>query len=242
VIVGLFSGQVVLVTGAGVGIGRAIALAFARAGAIVAANDLTPVNLDATIAAGEMTGGQIRPFLADMGKKMPIQAMLETVRESTDRIDILVNAASVHPRRPLLEMDDWDWQRTLDVNLSGPFYLTQSVGRIMREQGGGTIIHIGPRSEWGQAATSEPSGSYLASKTGLLGLTRAAVKELSEYRIGVYAVCPDVKQSGTLDMDQEVYSLLVAVVLYLCNPQSELPPGIQVRIEDGIVEYRQVGE
>ena len=133
----MFTDQVVLITGAGRGLGRALALAFAREGARVAANDLTPINLDETLAQIQAGGGQGRGYIFDIAKKMPVQALIEAVRQDWERIDILVNNAAVMPRAGILEMDEWDWRRTLDVNLNGAFFTTQSVGRVMRAQGGG---------------------------------------------------------------------------------------------------------
>ena len=102
------------------------------------------------------------------------------VEDDYGRIDILINHASVQPRSPLLDMDEWDWHRVLDVNLTGTFLMTQSVGRLMRARGGGTIINLIPDHETGAAFT--------ASMRGLEGFTRQAARELSPYGIRVHAV------------------------------------------------------
>ena len=128
-----FADKVVLVTGAGKGIGREVAEAFAAHGASVAVNDISPVNLDETLVHIAAAGGRTKAYVEDIAKKMPVQALLNAVLDDFGRIDILVNCAEVEPRKPVLEMDDWDWQRTLDVNLTGAFLLTQSAGRIMKE-------------------------------------------------------------------------------------------------------------
>jgi NAD(P)-dependent dehydrogenase (short-subunit alcohol dehydrogenase family) len=130
-----FTGKIVLITGAGKGTGRKVAEAFADHGAAVAVNDVSPVNLDETMAHILAAGGQVKAYVEDMAKKMPIQALLNAVLDDFGCIDIVVNCAEVEPLKTVLEMDDWDWQRTLDVNLGGPFFLTQSVGRIMKEKG-----------------------------------------------------------------------------------------------------------
>ena len=149
---GDFTDKVVLVTGAGKGKGRAVAEALAARGAIVAANDVTPVNLDETVARITAYGGRVKAYVEDIAKKMPVQALVNQVLDDWGKIDILVNCAEVAPSAPVLDMDDWDWQRTLDVNLTGAFLLTQSVGRVMRapspkgERDGGIIVHIGWRA------------------------------------------------------------------------------------------------
>ncbi|MGD0613415.1 MAG: SDR family NAD(P)-dependent oxidoreductase [Anaerolineales bacterium] len=178
--------SVVLVTGAGKGLGRRVAQVFASQGATVAVNDVSPVNLDETVARIQTAGGRVRAYVEDIAKKMPVQTLLNQVLEDWGRIDILVNCAEVEPTLSVLEMDDWDWQRTLDVNLTGAFLLTQSVGRIMREKGGGVILHVGER-----AKGPELRAAYFASKAGLAALSALAAYELSEYSIRVYHIQPE---------------------------------------------------
>lgn len=135
--------KVALVTGAGRGTGRTIAQALSERGAALAVNDITPINLDETVVNIRASGGQVRSYVSDIAKKMPVQGLVRSALEDFGRLDILVNCAEVKPRKTVLEMDDWDWQRTLDVNLTGAFLLTQVAGRVMREQGGGVIVHCG---------------------------------------------------------------------------------------------------
>ena len=183
---GNFEDKVILVTGAGKGTGRGVAEAFAAQGATVAANDVSPVNLDETVARITASGGQVKAYVEDVAKKMPVQTLLNAVLDDFGRIDILVNCAEVEPQKTVLEMDDWDWQRTLDVNLSGAFLLTQSAGRIMKEKGGGVIVHVGER-----AKGPERRAAYFTSKAGLAALSALAAYELSEYGIRVYHVRPE---------------------------------------------------
>jgi NAD(P)-dependent dehydrogenase (short-subunit alcohol dehydrogenase family) len=135
-----FQDQVVLVTGAGRGIGRALAEGFAARGARLAVNDITPGGLDETVARIAASGLTAKAFVADVASRMAVHAMIEEIREEYGRIDVLVNNAGVEPHASLLELDEWDWDRTLAVNLKGAFLLTQSVGRLMVEQGGGVIL------------------------------------------------------------------------------------------------------
>ena len=82
-------------------------------------------------------GGNAKAYIEDVAKKVGAQVLVKQVEDDFGRIDILVNHAAVEPRSPLLDMDEWDWHRVLDVNLTGAFLMTQSVGRVMREAGGG---------------------------------------------------------------------------------------------------------
>jgi NAD(P)-dependent dehydrogenase (short-subunit alcohol dehydrogenase family) len=173
-------GKVALISGAGKGTGRALALAFAARGATVAANDLTPVNLDETLRQAAEFGGRIRPYLADSAKKMPVRALVHDVLADLGAIDILACCAEVEPRAALLTMDDWEWQRTLDVNLTGAFLLVQAAGREMCARGG-TILLVGDR-----AAGGEKRAAYFASKAGLQALAQAADGELRAAGIRVH--------------------------------------------------------
>lgn len=209
-----FQDKVVLVTGAGRGAGRAAALAFAERGARVAANDLTPVNLDQTLAEIGAAGGQARPYLEDVAKKMPVQAMIEAVLEDWGQIDVLINNAGVHPHASILSMDEWDWTRTLEVNLSGPFYLMQSVGRVMIDRGrGGVILNVAAQLDPAQEGLPAQSAAYLASKNGLIGLSRAAALEFAAYNIHVGCVCPPENAQP----QQVAADLIAAFLVFLDN-------------------------
>jgi NAD(P)-dependent dehydrogenase (short-subunit alcohol dehydrogenase family) len=124
-----FTGKVVLITGAGRGLGREAAIAFSSFGGRVAANDINPLSLDETVNHIIQNGGTARPYVFDIAKRMPIEGMVAQVLDHFGRIDILINHATVAPHASLLEMDEWEFHRTLDVNLGGPFFTMQQVGR-----------------------------------------------------------------------------------------------------------------
>ena len=192
-----FSGKVVLITGAGKGSGRELAIAFAQHGATVAANDISPVNVEDVVQEINTVGGSARAYIEDVAKKVGVQALVKGVEDDFGRIDVLVNHASVEPHTPLLDMDEWDWHRTLDVNLTGAFLMTQSVGRVMRAQGGGVIINL--ISEAGRDE-SPMRAAFFASMAGLETFSRQAANELASYDIRVHAVKTDTDIGTILDL------------------------------------------
>lgn len=183
---GGFQDQVVLVTGAGHQRGRAIAQAFASQGAIIALNDLTPINMDETLHQIITSGGRGREYIFDIAKKMPVQALLEQILDDWGRLDICIHCAQVKPHAALLDMDEWDWQRTIDVNLSSAFFLLQSAGRIMRQQGSGRILSI--LTAPGEKLDQPGYAALQASKAGMVGLLLSAARELGEHQIYVTGV------------------------------------------------------
>ena len=185
-----FENVVVLVTGAGRGIGRAIALAFAREGARVAVNDINPDTCEAVAQEIRSGGGQAAAFHADVANKLAVQSMLIDMEDRWGRVDILINNAGVEPHKPIVQLDEWDWNRTLDVNLKGAFLCSQSAGRMMIKQGGGVIVNIA--SIAGRAAGLRDRSAYVASKTGLIGFTKECAREFAAHHIRVNAVCPGV--------------------------------------------------
>jgi gluconate 5-dehydrogenase len=244
-------GQVVLLTGAGRGIGRALAEAFAARGARVAANDITPMGLDETVARITASGAEARPFVADVASRMAVRAMVEEVQHAFGRVDALVNNAGVEPHADLMALDEWDWDRTLAVNLKGPFLLTQAVGRLMADQGGGVIVNIA--SIAGRAHGLKDRSAYVASKMGLIGLTREAARELAAYNIRVNAVCPGVietEMTAALRQDPAMMARwlddiplhrlgtpadVVGLVLFLCSPEAAYLTGQAINIDGGKV-------
>ncbi|HBY08482.1 MAG TPA: hypothetical protein DEH22_12095 [Chloroflexi bacterium] len=204
-----FDGKVVLIAGAGKGLGRALAEAFAARGAIIAAQDLTPINLDETVARLQAANGRAQAYVADLASKLALQTMLYEILDEFGRIDVLINCVSADPRDALLEMDEWDWRRTVDINLTGPFLLLQSVAREMRAQGGGVIVQVI------QADANSAAG--LAAKSGLIGLARAAANQLEALNIRVNAVCsgfPEAELEADLPADP------VALVTFLCSHEA----------------------
>jgi NAD(P)-dependent dehydrogenase (short-subunit alcohol dehydrogenase family) len=190
-----FKDKVVLITGAGKGSGRLLAEAFAARGAFVAANDISPVNVDEVVAGIVSRGRKAKSYVDDVAKKIAVQTLVKQIEDDLGHIDILINHAAVRPHVSLLDIDEWDWHRVLDVNLTGALLMMQSVGRMMRAQGQGVIINL----ITGAGEGADKESAYQASMAGLLVLTRSAARELSPHGIRVNGLL-DVRHDKVVDV------------------------------------------
>ncbi|MXV79346.1 MAG: glucose 1-dehydrogenase [Chloroflexi bacterium] len=184
-------GKNALVTGAGRGIGRAIALQLAEAGARVAAADIDPDNADDTSAAIQEAGGESLSIHADVGDLAKIGRMIEEARDAFGRIDVIVNNAGVTRYLDVMDVEEADWDRIHRVNAKGVFFCMQRAAREMIDQGdGGRIINIASIAGKGYAGTS--NAAYAASKGAVISMTMIAAHQLGKYNINVNAICPGV--------------------------------------------------
>jgi 2-deoxy-D-gluconate 3-dehydrogenase len=180
-------GKVALVTGASVGLGQAMALALAEAGATIAAHCHLDGEADETCSAIEKLGRKTFSFPGDMSEKEVPKALIEAVVEKFGRIDILVNNAGMIRRAPAVDFSEEDWSTVLEVNLSSVFRLSQAAGRVMIEQGAGKIVNVASLLSF-QGGITVPA--YTASKSGVAGLTKALANEWAKHNINVNAIAP----------------------------------------------------
>ncbi len=188
---------VVLVTGAGNGIGAGIVRAMATAGAHVACADIDmdAAQRSADAAVGE--GVESLALRADAGDVGAIEGMLDATMERFGRLDVIVNNAGVTRKAYIMDLTEADWDRIHRVNAKGVFFCLQGAARRMIDQGGGRIINIASIAGRGYAGTS--NAAYAASKGAVIALTKTAAQQLGRHNITVNAICPGVTRTALLD-------------------------------------------
>jgi len=187
--------EVAIVTGAGWGIGRRVALVLAEEGYRISANDLAAP--EETLEELRSAGADALSVPGDVSDEAAVRGMVESVMDAFGRVDVLVNNAGVSRIVPAEETTLDDWNRTLAVNLTGPFLMCREFGRVMLERGTGSIVNVA--SVAGLLGVGDRA-AYNASKHGLVGLTRTLAAEWGGRGVRVNAVCPGWVKT---EMDEE---------------------------------------
>ena len=206
----LLEGQTALVTGASRGIGKSIAIILAKEGAEVIINYSSSIeNANKVVSEIKSLGGKAYPVQADISNENSVNELIKTILDKNNKIDVLVNNAGITKDGLLMRMKTDDWQKVLDLNLSGVFYCTRAVSRPMLKQKKGRIINItsvvGLMGNAGQA-------NYSAAKAGVIGLTKTSAKEFASRGITVNAVAPGfISTDMTKDLNSE--AILAAIPL-----------------------------
>jgi NAD(P)-dependent dehydrogenase (short-subunit alcohol dehydrogenase family) len=190
------AGRRALVTGGGSGIGRAVALDLAREGCAVWVAGRRREPLEAVVEEAARAGGKAEAVTADVSRVEDVRALFRT----TGRVDILVNGAGIAVSAPLARTSDELWRSILETNLSGAFYCLREAIPAMVERGWGRVVNVA--SVAGKAGAAYIA-AYAASKHGLLGLTRAAARELANKGVTVNAVCPGYVDTPMTDQNLE---------------------------------------
>jgi 3-oxoacyl-[acyl-carrier protein] reductase len=242
------SNQVAVVTGAGRGIGRAIALKFAAEGADIACVSRTVENSEKVAAEVRAMGRKAWALAVDVADAAAVAAAGEKILAEAGRVDVLVNNAGITRDGLLMRMSDADWDAVLDTNLKGAFLFTKAVVRAMTKQRSGRIINvssvIGLMGNAGQC-------NYSASKAGLLGFTMSAARELASRSITVNAIAPGfIETDMTSELKEEWRAELLkkiplgcfgqvediaAAALFLAGPGARYITGQVLTVDGGMV-------
>jgi len=191
------AGQTAIVTGAAKGIGRAIARRLAQGGARIVAGDINLSGVEETIALVQKDGGEALAVYVDVASAESVAEMVEsTLDRFGKRVDILVNNAAVWHLVPTEELTEADWDRVVDINLKGVFLCCRAVIPIMKRQGRGHIVNIASQAARHGGIFS--GVHYVASKGGVLAMTKKLAKELGQYGIVVNGVNPGTCDTGIL--------------------------------------------
>ena len=181
------TGKVALVTGAGVRVGKRIALALAGTGMHVAVHYHSSAGpADETVSEIRALGVEADAFPGDLSRTESVRALIDAIDARWGRLDVLVNSAAIFPRTPWDEIDEAVWDRTLDVNLKAPFFTAWHAIPLMRRGGGGKIINI---ADWAGLRPYRNYLPYVISKGGIITMTKAMAKELAP-EIAVNAIAP----------------------------------------------------
>lgn len=179
--------KIALITGAGRGIGKAIAVRLAQDGFVVVLIARTTSEINDVKKDLAASGFKAYAYACDVTSSLDVDLLEQRISKEVGSVSVLINNAGVAPSEKLENTDDDLWYRTIATNLTGPFYLSRAFVPVMKKNGGGTIINIASTAAMeGFAYTA----AYTASKHGVLGLTRALAKELQRNSIIVNAICP----------------------------------------------------
>ncbi|MGE4271739.1 MAG: SDR family NAD(P)-dependent oxidoreductase [Desulfitobacterium sp.] len=193
-----FSDKVVIVTGGGMGIGKAIAVAFAREGAKVMIADWNLEAAEATVKEISDNGGVTEAIKVNVANSADVKLMVDTTIEKWGTVDILINNAGISTGPIMIEdMSEEDWRRVIDVDLTGIFLCCKAVIPVMKGNSYGKIINMS--SNAAKRISFNGSGNYTAAKEGVLGFTRQLAYELAPYGINVNSVCPGATMTPLLE-------------------------------------------
>lgn len=245
--------RVAVITGGGKGIGQTIAIAYAEAGADIVVVGREKGPLDETVTQIEGLGRRGLSYPADVTQPDQVRHMVQAALDEFGKIDILLNSAGQRAVFPTVELTYEDWKRVLDVNLTASFLCSQAVGKHMIERGYGKIIMMGSM----QAHSGAPErAAYIASKTGLVGLTRAMGVEWAKYGLNVNILSPGYFRTKPVERQIAIGELnleaierrtpanrigemrdLVGPAIFLASSESDFMCGQALIIDGGWMAY-----
>lgn len=202
-------GKTAIVTGAGRGLGKGIALKLAREGAKVVVSDVMEETAAAAAEEIKAAGGEAIAVVGNIASLDDVKALYAKTLETYGKVDVVVNNAGINRDAMLHKMTIEQWDQVIAVNLTGTFYMTQEAAKLMREQESGSIINISSASWMGNIGQA----NYAASKAGVVGLTKTASRELARKNVTCNAICPGfIETDMTRGVPEKVWDIMVGKV------------------------------
>lgn len=206
---GRLDGKVAIVTGAGRGLGKGIALKLAQEGAKVVVADVVKEDAETCVQEIKQAGGSAIVVLANIAKLDEVNRLFETTIKEFGRLDTVVNNAGINRDGMLHKMSDENWEMVIAVNLTGTFYMTREAVKHLREQKSGSIINISSMSWKGNLGQA----NYAASKAGVVGLTLTAARELARNHVTANVICPGfIETDMTRGMSEDGWKMMISKV------------------------------
>lgn len=201
--------KVAIVTGAGRGLGKGIALKLAKEGAKVIVADITLETASETVAEIEASGGTAKAFACNIAVQEEVKAMYDFTLDQFGTLDVVVNNAGINRDGMLHKMSVEQWNQVIAVNLTGTFFSVQCASQILREKGAGAIINIASASWLGNIGQA----NYAASKAGVVGLTKTTSRELAKKGVTCNAICPGfIETDMTRGVPEKVWDIMVGKI------------------------------
>jgi len=238
-----FKGKIAVITGGASGIGKACCLSLAEKGAIVIAIDRNENGAKAVAEEIISKGGKAEGLGLDIVDVKQIKEVIDYIENKYARIDILINCAGITQVIRIEEITEKEWDRMLEIDLKGPFFVSQAVINVMKKNNYGKIVNLGSLA--GEVGGIVVGANYVAAKAGIIGLTKSLAKSAAQYGINVNTVSPgfiDTEMTKELNQDIKLVPLgrkgtaeeVSDVIIFLCSEYARYLTGVNLDVNGGL--------
>lgn len=238
-----FKGKIAVVTGGASGIGKSCCLSLAEKGATVIAVDRNENGAKAVADEIKQKGGNAEGLSLDIVNITQIKEVVDYIENKYSRIDILINCAGITQVITIEDITETEWDRMLEIDLKGPFFVSQAVINVMKKNNFGKIVNLG--SVAGEVGGIVVGANYVAAKAGIIGLTKSLAKSAAKYGINVNTVSPGfIDTEMTKDLNQDVKMVPLGrkgtseevsdVILFLCSDYARYLTGVNLDVNGGL--------
>ncbi|WP_312811637.1 SDR family NAD(P)-dependent oxidoreductase [Sedimentibacter sp.] len=238
-----FKGKIAVVTGGASGIGKSCCLSLAEKGATVIAVDRNENGAKAVADEIKQKGGNAEGLSLDIVNIAQIKDVVDYIENKYSRIDILINCAGITQVITIEDITETEWDRMLEIDLKGPFFVSQAIISVMKKNNFGKIVNLG--SVAGEVGGIVVGANYVAAKAGIIGLTKSLAKSAAKYGINVNTVSPGfIDTEMTKDLNQDVKMVPLGrkgtseevsdVILFLCSDYARYLTGVNLDVNGGL--------